>query len=287
MRDPLTTLPQMPAWVVPHKAGCNADAAFMSGAALAVVHAVVQRDDVPLALLRARLALLAAEACCGFAGRPETAADLRDAVHFLRPGDLPGPAGAIYQDWNRISQRQISKSKLVDMFPQPLATQVQALLKRKNGAPVVRASAALETALAHDARLETTGLILADAVLAKAMGWPVVIPLFARGLASRDLQLRGVALETACHDAVVVAAQKTVPLAHGLARRVAALRAVTPKLRAKGAGAAVEMVLTRDAVAATALPLPDRAARRLCDRLVDLGVVHELTGRDTFRLYGV
>tara|TARA_R100000687_G_scaffold77703_1_gene70407 strand:+ start:278 stop:397 length:120 start_codon:yes stop_codon:yes gene_type:complete len=36
-----------------------------------------------------------------------------------------------------------------------------------------------------------------------------------------------------------------------------------------------------------ALPLSDRAARRLCDRLVDLGVVRELTGRDTFRLYGV
>jgi hypothetical protein len=33
--------------------------------------------------------------------------------------------------------------------------------------------------------------------------------------------------------------------------------------------------------------MSDRAARRLCDRLVDLGTLRELTGRDTFRLYGV
>ena len=32
--------------------------------------------------------------------------------------------------------------------------------------------------------------------------------------------------------------------------------------------------------------MTDRAARRLCDRLVELGVVRELTGA-TFRLYGV
>ena len=61
-----------------------------------------------------------------------------------------------------------------------------------------------------------------------------------------------------------------------------------PMLRAKAAGRAVEMFLSRDAVAPAALTfLSERAARRLCDRLVDLGAVRELTGRDSFRLYGV
>ncbi|MGX0978545.1 hypothetical protein ACSSVY_004285 [Roseovarius sp. MBR-51] len=80
---------------------------------------------------------------------------------------------------------------------------------------------------------------------------------------------------------------EAVRLAMDLARRAAHLNALAPKLRAKGAGEAVEMFLTRDAVVPSAQPLPDRAARRLCDRLVDLGAVRELTGRDTFRLYGV
>jgi hypothetical protein len=86
---------------------------------------------------------------------------------------------------------------------------------------------------------------------------------------------------------VTASAVEVTRLAVDLARRAALLKEVAPKLRAKGAGAAVDMFLTQDAVAPAALPLPDRAARRLCDRLVDLGAIRELTGRDTFRLYGV
>jgi len=59
-------------------------------------------------------------------------------------------------------------------------------------------------------------------------------------------------------------------------------------LRAKGAEKAVEMFLAQDALTPGALSfMSDRAARRLCDRLVELSAVRELTGRDTFRLYGL
>lgn len=74
-----------------------------------------------------------------------------------------------------------------------------------------------------------------------------------------------------------------------LARRAARLKEVAPKLRARGAEEAVALFLSRDAVAPTALASlrSDRAARRFCDRLLELGAVRELTGRDTFRLYGI
>ena len=47
-------------------------------------------------------------------------------------------------------------------------------------------------------------------------------------------------------------------------------------------------LLTEDALAAQAgAEASDRAARRLFDRLTSLGLVRELTGRPTFRLYGL
>jgi len=83
--------------------------------------------------------------------------------------------------------------------------------------------------------------------------------------------------------------QEASGLASDLTRRVARLREVVPKLRAQGSDDAVALFLSQDALPPMALTSlrSDRAARRFCDRLVDLGAVRELTGRDTFRLYGV
>ena len=283
----LDTLPKMPAWVTSMRAETLEDVAFLSGAALNHLHLVLSRVDLPHALLRDRLALHAAAACVAFSGRPEREAALRDAVHLLRPGDLPGPAGETYLAWRRAAERPVSIKALGRALPTLEPGQIAAWLDAGKGAPVNRAAMALEAVRREAPRADEAALILADAALAQTLGWDHVVPLLAAGLKRADLRKQGGDLRLACHRALISSVIEAVRQAADLARRAAHLKAVAPKLRAKGAGRAAEMFLSWDAVAPSALPLPDRAARRLCDRLVDLGAVRELTGRDAFRLYGV
>tara|TARA_R110002074_G_scaffold354774_1_gene526651 strand:+ start:1304 stop:2161 length:858 start_codon:yes stop_codon:yes gene_type:complete len=285
----------MPPWVTSARAETLEDVAFLSGAALSTLHLVVGHDNVPHALLRDRLSLSASEACMRLLGRPERARELRDAVYLLRPGDQPGPAGAIYLQWQRAAARPISVGALQRALPSITAEQIATWLDTERCGPVMRAATVLETVLTAHPRQEVMALVLADAVLAQSLGWAYVVPLLGIGLKSRDLRMRGVDLQLACHKALVSSIGATLPVAADLTRRAAHLQAVIPKLRAKGAGGAVSLFLSKDALSpaialadpTTGVGMSDRAARRLCDRLVALGVVQELTGRDTFRLYGV
>ena len=108
----------MPAWVTSGRGETLEDVAFLSGAALAQLHIVLGREDVPHALLRDRLALAAAEACVTFSGRPERSEALRDTLHLLRPGDLPGPAGEVYLCWRRAAERPVSVKALHRALPE-------------------------------------------------------------------------------------------------------------------------------------------------------------------------
>ena len=177
-------------------------------------------------------------------------------------------------------------------MPKLTAEQIATWLDTGEGGPVALAASVLETVLA-DFRREEEALILADAALAPACGWDYLVPLLAAGMKRRDLRKSGEDLRLACYRAVLVSVPEAVRLAAELTRRAVKLRAIAPKLRARGAGEAVEMFLSRDALSpavaltGSSVGMSDRSARRLCDRLVVLGVVRELTGRDTFRLYGV
>lgn len=289
MTDSFDTLPCLPSWVTCGRGETLGDVAFLSGAALSHLHLVLSHAEVPQTLLRARLALRAAEACVTHQGRPERTAQLRDAVGFLQPGDHPGPAGDIYLSWRRAVERPISVKALYRALPFVEPEIIAMWLDAGQGAPISRAASVIEAVLLDNPRAHADALVLADAALAQSLGATHVIPLLGFGLTRRDLRARGDDLRLACHRAVVSAVTQTVRDALDLTRCAARLRAVAPKLRAKGSEDAVAQFLSRDAVAPAALTSlrSDRAARRFCDRLVELGVVRELTGRDTFRLYGL
>ncbi|MGR3512060.1 MAG: DUF1403 family protein [Paracoccaceae bacterium] len=289
LNDDPYTLPRMPSWVTLARPETPEDVAFLSGAALSHLHLVLGEESVPQSLLRARLALRAAEACVMLQGRAERAAELRDAVAFLQPGDSPGPAGDVYVKWARAVERPVAVKTLHRALPEVDADQIGMFLDAGQGAPVPRAASVLQAVLADLPRDPAAALLLAEAALAQALGWSHVLPLLALGLKRADLRMSGDELRLACHRAILEAAAGAAREAADLARRAAGLKEVAPKLRAKGADGAVALFLTRDAVPPTALTSlrSDRAARRFCDRLVELGAVRELTGRDTFRLYAV
>lgn len=281
------TVPRLPSWISTGRIEEPEDMAFLSGAALSHLHIVLAQDELPHALLRDRLALRAAEACVAFTGRPERAGELRDAIHLLRLGDLPGPAGEIYLSWRRAVEAQVSVKTLCRVLPRLEAGQIATWLNARQGGPVSRAASALEAVLNDVPRGEVPALILADAILSQALGWDRLVPVLASHLKRSDLGMRRHDLRLACHRAVIQSVIDSVRLAAEILPKADYLRTVAPRLRAKQAIPAIEMFIARDAVVPSALPMPDRAARRLCDRLVELGAVRELTGRSTFRLYGL
>ncbi|RVC99708.1 DUF1403 family protein, partial [Mesorhizobium sp. M7A.F.Ca.ET.027.02.1.1] len=67
------------------------------------------------------------------------------------------------------------------------------------------------------------------------------------------------------------------------------LIAIAPQLRAKGAGDVIFLLLSEDAVSGslTTKNLSRFASRRLFERLQQLEAVRELSGRTTFRLFGL
>ena len=281
------SLPLLPSWVTSTRAEATEYVAFLSGAALSHLHLVLADNTVPKTLIRDRLALRAAEGTVGFSGRSETMSDLRDALHFLSPGDLPGPAGEIYQLWRRSVQRPIHPSSFGAQHSIFSDEQIAVWFTQSDVSPIERAANVLEQCLDIAPANEASALILAEAVLAKALGWERITPVFTLGLKHSDLRARGERLVLACHHALRRAIVEIMRHVSDSTRNTIRVSAIVPKLRAKGAKDAVQIFLTQDAVAPSALPMPDRAARRLCDRLVNLGVVRELTGRDSFRLYGI
>lgn len=283
-------------------------AGFASGSALALLHVALSDPsiNVPTELLRKRLALRAAAHCLKLEGRGQSEADIRDAYLLTTAGDAMGPAGDMLALWKAGSTISLKHAGWQDRLRNLLPGEMQGRwpdwldqLNENLGNPVAHARLVLTIIVQDFPRYEAAALLCADTVLARALGWDRPLPLIGLHLKRkvfRDIG-DGATVQIACDNAVAHAAQDAVRLAHDLARRAAHLRAVEPKLRTKGSQDAVHLFLSEDAVLPSTMLSPiirgssttmtPRSARRFCERLIELGVVRELTGRATFRLYGV
>jgi hypothetical protein len=306
--DDCSTLPNLPGWVTSGRAETLETVAFRSGAALTVLDQLVSdpRYGVPVKLLANRLALRAATATSKLEGRLAREADIRDAYHLTPPGEARGPDGDLLAFWREgVRLRAGRTGEIADFVGADFAGEVGVWLdvgleRARTHCPLSGCVAALRAVLEADDRAERTACLVSDIVLARALNWKKVLPASAHQLTKgvlRDVAAGEQGAEMAVQARILESIEETIRLARDLARRAGALRGVAPKLRAKGSDAAVELFLTEDAVApasmlsprirGTSIPMTDRAARRFCDRLVDLGVARELTGRLTFRLYGI
>lgn len=304
----LNTLPQLPGWVTSGRAETLETVGFRSGAALTVLDQLIgdSRYGVPPKLLANRLALSAATATSKLEGRLAREADIRDAWHLTPPGEARGPDGDLLAFWRDAARLRVDgPGEIADLIGADFAGEVSVWLdagqdRARNNGPVAGCVAVLRAVLQVDDRAERIACLLSDIVLARALRWKAVLPVSAQGLTKsvlRDLIKGGQGAELSVQVQILETIEETIRLVRDLARRAEVLRAVTPKLRAKGSDAAVDLFLTEDAVApasvlsprirGTSIRMTDRAARRFCDRLVELGVAQELTGRPTFRLYGI
>lgn len=291
----------------------NAATAYLAaGVGLAVLDGFVRQEAPFAGAWRQRLALQAAAASAKLLRLREDDAALRDATH-LAVSDTAGPAGQLHRLWRNLAaaepdlgaERIRSAGQLIDglgaLDAVGLSTVLEAVLEGA-GDPVTGAA---QAATAVSERIpgpegEILAFWAADLVLARRLRWRKAAPLLLsstlkpalrRGPTGRRPRPGDADWSHAAAQAYALAAAEAHGLAAQLSRRTNVMMAVAPKLRARRAGQVVELLLVDDCVAPTRIArkagLSDRASRRLFERLVELGAIRELSGRPSFRLYGL
>lgn len=300
----------LPAWARTRgRDVAEADAAFAAGIALKSLDDLVRMQPAWVGCWRSRQALKCAGVAVRMMGRNEDEAGLRDAVLLTSPGDDPGPAGKLFLATQKMSARSGTLTtafirELAELMAlgwdedlAAIAGQVDAALQSARAVPFAVADLiAAVTAVRPDA--EALAFLLVDSVLAQKLKWPNPVPLLLSeryGPAFRTIGGRGrvrpgeAVLAKAICLALVDATEAALRSAAEIARRADQLQSVVPKLRTKGADTVIRRLLNEEAVPASApgSNLSRWASARLFERLESFGAVRELSGRSSFRIYGL
>jgi hypothetical protein len=302
--------PRLPGWALPRGRDTNeTDAAFAAGIALKSLDDLICADPLWLGCWRDRLALKSATVVAKMVGRSEDETALRDAVLLTVAGDDPGPAGKLFLATRMLTRQSgtittpfvkelcallgIRWNSALAPFPDLVDTAIQS----GRAAPLALADLISAIATARpDA--EVLALGLADVVLSRKLNWPKPAPLLLPeryGPAFRTIGGRGrvrpgePAYPKAICLALVDGVDAALRSAVEIDRRAARLLTVAPKLRTKGAEPVIRKLLGEDAVAASASGsnLSRWAANRLFERLEGFEAVRELSGRSSFRIFGL
>ncbi len=287
----------------------ESDAAFAAGIALKTLDDLMRTDPPWLGCWRDRLALRSAAVVARMTGRAEEETAIRDAVFLTAAGDDPGPAGKLFVATRMLTRRSGTigtafvkeVAALLGMtWDDSLAClpgMIDTAIQSGRAAPLAVAElVSAITTIRPDA--EPMALGLAEAALADKLSWPKAVPLLMPerfGPAFRTIGGRGrfrpgepaypKAICLALVDGVDAALRSAVEINRGASR----LLATAPKVRTKGAEPVIRRLLSEDAVPANApgSTLSRWAANRLFERLEGFEAVRELSGRSSFRMFGL
>ena len=117
--------------------------------------------------------------------------DIRDAVCLARAGEALGPAGDMYLAWRKLARINLTlpgqKDQVRKLLPDPVAEKMSEP-GASAGPPVAQAAQVLSDVLRAFPRQEAAALMLADVMLARAVGWDRVMPLLATHMARKDIR---------------------------------------------------------------------------------------------------